>query len=233
MTDEPDPDSLRGLLAATAALPRSVEPERDAWPAIRDRIDALRVTPIAPGRQGAGDPLAEHSARPSSRWTNPRWLAAAAVLLVVLSSTVTWFVVRNDPAALIADVDPFAVRRTQPSSSPATPPERRTEPSAAVTAVAVAAVPAGAQLDESVFARYNVAATELANVLDARRSRLDPRTVAVLDSCLTRMDAAIAEARAALKEDPRNAVVSDLLTATYRQKLDLLKRAGDLPLRAI
>lgn len=245
MTDELDPESLRRLLDATAALPRSVEPESDAWPAVRDRIDALRVTPIVPGR---GDQLATHAAagaadavnyanaaRPSRRWTSPRWLAAAAVLLVVLSSTVTWLVVRNDPAALVAEVDPFAVRRTQlqaqqqQQSQTSELPQagRRAEPRATVTAVAAA------PLSEGVFARYNVAATELAHALDARRSRLDPRTVAVLDSCLTRIDAAIAEARAALKEDPRNAVVSDLLTATYRQKLDLLKRAGDLPLRTI
>jgi len=51
----------------------------------------------------------------------------------------------------------------------------------------------------------------------------------VLDSCLRKIDAAIAEARAALRREPRNAVLTQLLTVSYRQKLDLLKRAADLP----
>lgn len=231
MTDELDPDSLRRLLDATAALPRSIEPERDGWPTIRDRIDAQRVTPIAPGARDAltaGAAFGTPAPHPVRRWHNPRWLAAAAVVLVVGSSAITYLIVRGDSGALVVEVDPFAVRQMPNSQpAPAVAPDRPATSGAAVTAVAAS------PLHDDVFARYSVATTELANTLDARRSRLDPRTVAVLDSCLTRIDAAIAEARAALKQEPRNSVVSDLLTATYRQKLDLLKRAGDLPLRAI
>ena len=68
MTNELDPESLRKLLDATAALTRSVEPEHDAWPAIRDRIDAQRVTPIV---SGAVDRAG--SARRWSEWKT-NWL---------------------------------------------------------------------------------------------------------------------------------------------------------------
>ena len=91
-------------------------------------------------------------------------------------------------------------------------------------------VPVAGALIGLVFARYDAAAADLATELDARRAKLDPRTVAVLDSCIRRIDAAIAEARGALRQDPKNAVVTELLTVSYRQKLDLLKRAADLPL---
>ena len=56
--------------AGTEALPRSIEPAADLWPALRDRIA---------GR-----------ARRRGRVTLPRWtLAAAALLLITLSSGVT------------------------------------------------------------------------------------------------------------------------------------------------
>lgn len=63
---------LRTLLAAAAALPRSIEPPRDLWAAIAARINQpVRL-----------------SVRPSV----PRlWLAAAAVALIVASSAVTYF----------------------------------------------------------------------------------------------------------------------------------------------
>jgi len=69
------------LDAALDALPRSVEPERDLWPAIEARLDS---------RDG-------HAGR---RWL---WPAAAAVLLVVGSSLIT--------ATLLRDDEPLVARR--------------------------------------------------------------------------------------------------------------------------
>ena len=180
MTDELDPERLRRLLDAAVALPRHIEPGHDAWPEIRSRIEAGRVGAIAPAR----------AARPR----NPAWLAAAAVVLIAVSSGITALVLRRRP----------------------------------VSPLAVSAAPVVA-----IYARYDAAAGDLVRELAARRARLDPATVAVLDSCLARIDAAIAEARTALGRDPRDAVVGELLSATYRQKLDLLKRAADLPLRGL
>ena len=87
--------------------------------------------------------------------------------------------------------------------------------------------------EDARFNRFDAAASDLAGALRQRRSRMDPATVAVIESCLARIDAAIVEARAALRRDPQSAGLAELLTVTYRQKLDLLKRAADLPARAL
>jgi len=85
MTDELDPERLRRLTEAAVALPRSIEPTRDAWPAIRGRIEAGRVRAIASPAPPA---------RPASPWRAGR-LAAAAVLLVVASSGLTALLLRE------------------------------------------------------------------------------------------------------------------------------------------
>lgn len=210
MTDELDPERLRRLLDSVAALPRSIEPGRDAWPAIRDRIEAQRVRAIAPSATAAT------IARPR----RTVWIAAAAVVLIALSSGVTILVLRSRPIAQVVS--------TPPVSPPVAPDSGRApgmpvEPGPHLVSVTGASI-------GLVFARYDAAAADLATELDARRAKLDPRTVAVLDSCIRTIDAAIAEARGALRQDPKNAVVAELLTVSYRQKLDLLKRAADLPL---
>jgi len=77
MSDELDPDRLRRLLAEAAGLPRAIEPERDAWPPIRERIESRRVRAI-PGR-----PLPDLA--PSWRRVARLTAAAAAVLIVTAS----------------------------------------------------------------------------------------------------------------------------------------------------
>ncbi|MFI5311899.1 MAG: hypothetical protein ACHQQ3_11735 [Gemmatimonadales bacterium] len=218
MTDELDPERVRRLLDAAAALPRSIAPERDAWPAIRDRIEAQRIRPITVPANGPA----------SGRSRRIAWIAAAAVLLVTVSSVVTVLVVRGGAPPQVVSVPP-ATTRGMVDSSRAAP--------AQLTPVAppnpgVRAVSSDAPLNPA-FARYAAAAADLATELERRRARLDPRTVAVLDSCLRRIDAAIAEARNALRQDPQNAVITELLTASYSLKLDLLKRAADLPIASL
>jgi hypothetical protein len=55
---------------------------------------------------------------------------------------------------------------------------------------------------------------------------LEPETVRVLEQSLARIDAALADARAALAADPANAVLAEMLQANYEKKLDLLRRAN-------
>jgi len=74
--------STTPLDTALDALPRSVEPERDLWPAIEARLE--------PREQRAGH-----------RWL---WPAAAAALLVVGSSLIT--------ATLLRDDEPLVAQRT-------------------------------------------------------------------------------------------------------------------------
>jgi hypothetical protein len=73
--------STSPLDTALDALPRSIEPERDLWPAIEARLEARDV-------------------RAGRRWL---WPAAAAVLLVVGSSLIT--------ATLLRDDEPLVARR--------------------------------------------------------------------------------------------------------------------------
>lgn len=79
-----------------------------------------------------------------------------------------------------------------------------------------------------VFARYDGAATDLATDFARRRARLNPETVAVMDSCLTTIDNAIRETSTALAQAPDNTTIAELLEVTYQQKLDLLRRAAEL-----
>lgn len=68
-------------LAEVGQLPRAIEPARDLWPGVRERIGIRRV-------------------RGLRRVTVPVWLlAAAAVLLMAVSIGVTGLLVRRSPAA--------------------------------------------------------------------------------------------------------------------------------------
>ena len=59
--------------------------------------------------------------------------------------------------------------------------------------------------------------------LELRRSMLPPETASALDHDLRLIDEAIAELQEALKQDPNNTALRQLLAASYRQKRDLLR----------
>jgi anti-sigma factor RsiW len=173
-------DGLRALLGAVRGLPREVAPPAEVW-------DALR---------------AETSARPGrAAWTvrlTRRELAAAAVLLVALSSGIT--------AALLGD-------RGGPVATGAVAVEG-----------AVARPPAAWVEFRQAEAEYVRTADDLEAVLAASRDALAPETVRVVEASLGIIDAAIRDAREALARDPANAELSNVLAATYRDKIDVLER---------
>ena len=68
----------------------------------------------------------------------------------------------------------------------------------------------------------------LQDILDRQESALAPETVAQLRASLRTIDEAILEARNALARDPANRVLIDMLSANYRQKVDLLRRTTEL-----
>ena len=68
----------------------------------------------------------------------------------------------------------------------------------------------------------------LQDILDQQESALAPETVAQLKASLRTIDEAILEARNALARDPANKVLIDMLTANYRQKVDLLRRTTEM-----
>jgi hypothetical protein len=66
---------------------------------------------------------------------------------------------------------------------------------------------------------------DAAGLLEAGRSRLDTATVRSVEASLQKIDAAIAEARAAIQRDPSNGYLSRQIAANMRSKLNLLRAA--------
>lgn len=96
-------ESLRLLLEAAAGLPRSMAPERDLWKNIADRIGGKKVVSADFGRAGSDR---------RSAWFTRGMLAAAAVVLVALSSAITAFLVREQPGVSVV-TDGKRLIRTQ------------------------------------------------------------------------------------------------------------------------
>ena len=74
-------------------------------------------------------------------------------------------------------------------------------------------------------AQYASATAELSAELAKAKNRLDPATYAVIERNLRVIDSALVESRRALASDPRNQVLEQLVVATWRQKMDFLRRA--------
>lgn len=134
-------------------------------------------------------------------WRTPVMLAAAGALLVaVLSSAGTALYLRSR----VSDSQPTRAE-TAGSETPAT--------LAAFT------------IEENNYLRT---ASTLQDILDQQDSRLAPETVAQLKASLRTIDEAILEARNALARDPANKVLVEMLSANYRQKVDLLRRSTEM-----
>lgn len=213
MPDELDPERLAQLREAARALPAEVEPTADLWPAIRARIEAGRVQAMPP-RDGAAEPARDPARAPAPApmpwYAAPRRLAAAAVLLVTLTATATWFASRPgtpDVAVVPTGVEPAAAPAA--SATPSTP-----------------GAPGGDAL--ASFASYEASAQDLAKALEERRAKLDPATVAAIEQSLRTIDSALVAARAALAQDPTSQRMRAYVEAAYRQKLDFLRRANDV-----
>jgi hypothetical protein len=90
--------------------------------------------------------------------------------------------------------------------------------------------PAQGQIVQANFAdaQFNAAVSDLERILREERSRLDPRTVLILERNLKAIDAAINEARMALESDPANSFLNSHLADARRRKLDLLRHATEL-----
>jgi hypothetical protein len=95
----------------------------------------------------------------------------------------------------------------------------------AAASAAVGAVPASLAAVDGSFAPT---LRDLSAALDASRGKLAPETVARVERSLGVIDQAIAEVRDALARDPANTVLVELLAGSYRQKVELLRRASEL-----
>jgi hypothetical protein len=197
--DDLDEESLRRLQAETARLPRDIEPPRGAWEAIRAEIDSSpHVAARAPMRV--------------SYWQRPAFLAAAAMLLIVGSSTLTAIALGRRDAS---------TRRAQGDSA-VTQRETQAPRTAANT------TPATLAEFTAVENEYIGTANRLSAMLESEDLQLAPETMAKLKESLRVIDNAILEARQALAQDPSNKALIDMLSTSYEQKVDLLKRTTEM-----
>jgi anti-sigma factor RsiW len=74
---------------------------------------------------------------------------------------------------------------------------------------------------------YEREAQVLLDKLELQRALLRPDAVQALERDLRVVDVAIAELKDAVARDPANPALRQLLAASYRQKVDLLKRASN------
>lgn len=131
----------------------------------------------------------------------PFWpvLLAASLALAVVGGGVVWWV-----------------------RTPAREPAR-----AAVESPARGTVRAPARTVAEADRQYQSAVADLERILAEGRDRLDTATVRVVEESLRKIDAAIAEARAAIARDSSNAFLGRSLAANLRRKLTLLRAIAD------
>jgi anti-sigma-K factor RskA len=185
-------ESLNRILTRAADLPKSIDPPAEAWSNIRTAIEREKEAVAGHGTSSA-----------PGIWRRPYALAAAAVLLVIMSSggTALYMASRSGEGGSSRSAASNAGDGGTPASL------------AAFT------------IEENTYLR-NVAV--LQDLLDQQESLLAPETVAQLKASLRTIDEAILEARNALARDPANKMLIEMLSGSYRQKVDLLRRTAEM-----
>jgi hypothetical protein len=174
---------------ALASLPEDVTPERDLWPQIRAEI--------------ARTPIAAPASPVQSNW----FRLAAAVLLVLATSFVTYYVTRQSMQERVADNTPAAVP-------------------APVTSAQPASFSFGS---ERLGAGYMNARAELDKRFKERVAALPAADRAKVERNLADLRRAADEISATLAQHPSDPLLQDLLMSTYQSELQLLANVSDLP----
>ncbi|HKS55422.1 MAG TPA: hypothetical protein VJS12_09065 [Steroidobacteraceae bacterium] len=174
---------------ALASLPEDVTPERDLWPQIRAEI---AQTPIV--AQAPASPV-------QSTW----FRLAAAILLVVVTSFVTYSLTRQSMPQQVATTT------TEPLPAPQ-----------------VSAQPASFG-NQSLGAGYMNARADLDKRFQARLATLPPADRAKIERNLADIRHAADEISTTLKQHPSDPLLQDLLMSTYQSELQLLANVSDLP----
>jgi anti-sigma factor RsiW len=238
---------LRALSADAAALP-TLRPERDLWAGIAARIEAP-VVPL-PARGEGAVPLhvqaTTRRAAPLARATvsvTRRWMAAAAVTLMVATSGATWLASRggSDVVRAVATAEPTpapmgdtatpAPAATTASTTPEPRPVATTPAPAAGGTARLAARRRASAVDAGVpgAADYDRAIATLRTAVGERRADLDSGTVAVLERNLRIIDEAIRQSREALASDPGSPLAGRALTKALDRKVELLRTVALMP----
>ena len=179
--------------------PREVEPPPGTWDTIAARLRPS-IFELRPSTGRDSPRFTSHLSRLTSHVSrlSPWTLAAAATLLVALSSAAT--------AWLMGGRGRAPDRPTgRPPAEASLPPDLR-----------------------KLEAEYELAAVELVRALERRRDDLSPEAVASLTRSVAVIDQAIAESRAAVLEAPGDPALGVALRAAHEKKLELLERAARL-----
>jgi len=169
----------RRIDAALGSLAREVEPPRDLWPGIAARLE-VRTTPSR------------------RSWA---WQAAAALVLVVVSSLVTANLVRRSPSPV--------AHRPVPAPAPA-------------------AMPVAFGPSYSLNGEYAAARAQLAAELERRVATMPPSARQKLEANLAEMRRAADEINAALARQPGDPLLQELLLSTYQEELGVLASVNQL-----
>jgi hypothetical protein len=172
------------LMAAAAELRTEIAPERDLWP----NIEAAIAEPAPQGRS----------------WTPYLAQAAAIVLLVGGSSSITYMMTKSDNS--VSPVLMTAPMHTQ-----------------------IMAFSNSAELEYYELGQgFQDARSNLEAQLDLELDRLSPDARAGVEENLEVIRSAITEINSALDEEPNNVLLQDLLLKTYRDELSVMHKVGEL-----
>jgi len=227
---------LRKLRIDASNLPM-LAPTRDLWQGISQRIDA----PVIPLRVGD-----EGRSRLRTRWSRWAGTAAAAMLLVAITSTATYLVtVRHsstDSSAILAktassrlDSSRSSTDRTEPrpvaivAATPDTSQRAATSGGATTSGGAQIVAVKNTGKKPSAEQVYSSEITRLRAIVDQRRLQLDPVTISVIERNLKVIDDAIAQCRLALAKDPASRFLMESLNSALETKVQLLRTATMLP----
>jgi hypothetical protein len=223
---------LKELRAEASALPE-LQPSRDLWSGIAERIEAPVV------------PIGEHVVEVKRtvrvrRWTSRVLIAAslrgAAGIGYAARGTAPLAVAVPDETVASADTLDAPLGPDSATGAPATTVAARGAATASpAPATPVAARPLEVQLAAravaTLAADYDREVARLQLLLNQRRNQLDPTTVAVIEKNLLVIDVAIAECKKAIARDPASEFLIESLNQSLRAKVELMRTAALLPSR--
>ena len=200
-------------IRSDAASLTPLEPARDLWDGIAARIEAPVIE--LPARQA---PFAAPRRR---MWQ----MAAAAVLLMAVSSGVTYLIANSDQRTAISEqVAVDGANTSTPVASVVVPSRRTPAPTGSPVLVRNEPVPADVM--------YDLEIGRLRKILDERKGDLDTGTVSAVEKSLKAIDRAILDARQALANDASSQFLNEQLNKSLEKKLGVLRRVALMPVGA-
>ena len=228
---------LEKIQRDAAALPDMV-PSRDLWQGIEARIAA---------------PVISLAARPERRRRFvSAWMGVAAAALIVSTAGITYMLTARSfqggsttvatanpggpPIQARPDTDTGAAQLSTGANPADTGPTnageaRRTpRPSQSGPAIRGRRQPVASLVErQSSEVVYGREIDMLQKIVTQRKTDLDSATVAIIERNLRIIDAAIAQSRAALANDPASRLLSAQLTHALDKKVELLRTGAMLP----